>query len=134
MRGARLGPGRSRGAGVERTATPADAVADAVLVLSLTTGAHAVDAAESVAPALTAEKLYADLNTTAPALKRAVAAVIARTGAGFADVALLGPVPGRGIGTPALASGDGAGRFADSSGRSGCWSRSSVTSRVTRRD
>ena len=35
------------------------------------------------------------------------------TGAEFADVALLGPVPTQGIGTPALASGDGAERFAE---------------------
>jgi 3-hydroxyisobutyrate dehydrogenase-like beta-hydroxyacid dehydrogenase len=35
------------------------------------------------------------------------------TGAGFADVALLGPVPARGLGTPALASGSGARAFAD---------------------
>jgi len=98
--------------GVERADTPAGAVAGASLVLSLTTAAHAVEAAESVAPTLGEGQLYADLNTTAPVLKREVAAVIARTGAGFADVALLGPVPARGIATPALASGGGAGRFA----------------------
>jgi 3-hydroxyisobutyrate dehydrogenase-like beta-hydroxyacid dehydrogenase len=46
-------------------------------------------------------------------VKRAVAAVVARTGAAFADVALLGPVPATGIETPCLASGDGAERFAD---------------------
>ena len=39
--------------------------------------------------------------------------MIAPTGAGFADVALLGPVPARGVATPALASGDGARRFAE---------------------
>ena len=35
------------------------------------------------------------------------------TGAGFADVALLGTVPALGVRTPALASGDGAERFAE---------------------
>ena len=82
-------------------------------MLSLTTAAHAMDAASSVASALGAGQVYADLNTTAPALKREVAAVIGRTGAAFADVALLGPVPTQGVGTPALASGDGAERFAE---------------------
>jgi 3-hydroxyisobutyrate dehydrogenase-like beta-hydroxyacid dehydrogenase len=99
--------------GIERADAPAGAVAGASLVLSLTTAAHAVEAAESVAPTLGEGQLYADLNTTAPVLKRDVAAVIARTGAGFADVALLGPVPARGVETPALASGGGAGRFAE---------------------
>ena len=99
-------------AGVERTETPTVAVAGANLVLSLTTAAHAVDAAASVASALANGQVYADLNTTAPALKREVADVIGPTGVGFADVALLGPVPTRGVGTPALASGDGAEQFA----------------------
>ena len=86
----------------------------AVLVLSLTTGGpRSRRRGERRAGALSARQLYADLNTTAPALKREVAAVIARTGAGFADVALLGPVPARGVATPALASGDGAVRFAE---------------------
>ena len=57
--------------------------------------------------------VYADLNTAAPALKREIAALVAGTGARFADVALLGPVPVRGVGTPAVASGDGARAFAD---------------------
>jgi 3-hydroxyisobutyrate dehydrogenase-like beta-hydroxyacid dehydrogenase len=87
-------------------------VAGADLVLSLVTGAHAVEAAAGVASSLEAGHVYADLNTTSPALKRDVAAVIGRTGASFADVALLGPVPAAGARTPALASGGGAERFA----------------------
>jgi len=98
---------------VERAGTPAEAVAQVALVLSLTTAAHALDAATGVAPSLAAGQVYADLNTTAPALKRDLAAIIGPSGAAFADVALLGPVPARGIATPALASGDGAGRFAE---------------------
>ena len=100
-------------AGVDRTETPTAAVADVDLVLSLTTAGRAVDAAASVAASLAAGQIYADLNTAAPALKREVAAVIGPTGARFADVALLGPVPAHGITTPTLASGDGAERFAE---------------------
>lgn len=105
--------------GVERAATPVEAVTGADLVLSLTTAANAVDAAASVASALAAGQVYADLNTAAPALKREVAAVVAPTGAGFADVALLGTVPALGLATPALASGDGADRFAQLMGSLG---------------
>ena len=39
--------------------------------------------------------------------------MIEPTGAAFADVALLQSVPGRGLRTPALASGAGAARFAE---------------------
>ena len=99
--------------GVERAGTTAEAVAGAALVLSLTTAAHALGAATGVAPSLAAGQVYADLNTTAPALKRDVAAIIRPSGAAFADVALLGPVPAGGVATPALASGEGAGRFAE---------------------
>ena len=99
--------------GVRWMGSPTEAAAGAELVLSLTTAARALDAAESIAPSLTAGQVYADLNTTAPALKRELAAAIEQTGAGFADVALLGPVPSRGIGTPALAAGGGARRFAE---------------------
>jgi 3-hydroxyisobutyrate dehydrogenase-like beta-hydroxyacid dehydrogenase len=57
--------------------------------------------------------VYADLNTASPELKREVARLVASVGVRFADVALLGPVPARGLGTPALASGTGARAFAD---------------------
>jgi 3-hydroxyisobutyrate dehydrogenase-like beta-hydroxyacid dehydrogenase len=98
---------------VVRAETPADAVAGVDLVLSLVSAAHALDAARSVATSLEGGQLYADVNTTAPAVKRDVAAVIGATGASFVDVALLGPVPARGVRTPAIASGDGAERFVE---------------------
>jgi len=62
---------------------------------------------------LTPAHLYADLNAASAAVKRRIAAVVAPTGAGFADVALLGPVPATGIQTPCLVSGPGARRFAE---------------------
>jgi 3-hydroxyisobutyrate dehydrogenase-like beta-hydroxyacid dehydrogenase len=106
-------------AGVDRAGDPRSAVAGAEVVLALTTAATALSAAESALPGLESGAVYADLNTTSPALKRDVAALVERAGAAFADVALLGPVPERGLGTPALASGSGARRFADALGPCG---------------
>jgi 3-hydroxyisobutyrate dehydrogenase-like beta-hydroxyacid dehydrogenase len=103
----------SKPAGVVPMDHPADVGAGIDLVLSLATAAHAIEAASSVAASLGATQVYADLNTAPPALKREVAAVVEARGASFADVALLGPVPGRGLATPALASGRGAERFAE---------------------
>jgi 3-hydroxyisobutyrate dehydrogenase-like beta-hydroxyacid dehydrogenase len=88
-----------------------DAVTGSDVVLSVNSAHAAVQAAESAAPALGLGALYADLNTAAPALKREVADVVG--GERFADVALLGPVPARGLATPALASGQGAQAFAE---------------------
>jgi 3-hydroxyisobutyrate dehydrogenase-like beta-hydroxyacid dehydrogenase len=90
------------------------AVSGAEVVLSVNAGRTACAAASSVLPALRPDVLYADLNTGPPELKRELAALVAP--ARFADVALLGPVPARGLGTPALASGAGAQAFADALG------------------
>lgn len=98
--------------GVEAATHPAGAAAPAAIVLSVNSAAVALEVAEAVAPALGPDRLYADLNTAAPALKRAVAAAVEPRGATFADVALMEPVPDWGVRTPALASGSGAERFA----------------------
>jgi len=102
--------------GVEPAADAPAAVAPAEIVLSVNTLAVALEVAETVAPALPQECLYADLNTAPPALKRAVASAV---GVVFADVALMEPVPDWGVRTPALASGDGADRFASAFERFG---------------
>lgn len=99
--------------GLRRTDTAADAVAGADLVLSLNSGASALPAAEAATAAFSSRSLFADLNTTGIAVKREIAETVRSAGASFADVALLAPVPGRGIRTPALASGDGAARYAE---------------------
>ena len=91
----------------------ADAVEGAALVLSVNSASDAVRAARSGAPALAAGSLWADLNTAAPSTKLAVARELAGTPASFVDVALMAPVPGRGLRTPMLASGPGAARCAE---------------------
>jgi 3-hydroxyisobutyrate dehydrogenase-like beta-hydroxyacid dehydrogenase len=91
---------------------PAEAVTGSDIVLSLNTAGAALDAARSAEPGLRSGQVYADLNSTTPRLKAAVAAVVGPTGALFSDVALMAPVPHRGVGTPALASGAGAFEFA----------------------
>ena len=99
-----------RPAGIPSAASDREAVGGADVVLSMTTAAFALDAAASVAGALDADAVYADLNTSAPQLKRELAATLPVP---FADVALIGVVPSLGLATPALASGAGAERFAE---------------------
>jgi 3-hydroxyisobutyrate dehydrogenase-like beta-hydroxyacid dehydrogenase len=93
----------------ENAPDAATAVAGADVVLSVNAAAVAVEVVREALSALDADALYADLNTAAPALKRELAIL---AGNRFADVALLGPVPAKGIATPALASGPGAQEFA----------------------
>lgn len=96
--------------GVASAASDREAVRGADVVLSLTTAAYALEAARSVAGELSRDALYADLNTSAPQLKRELADALPVE---FADVALIGAVPGLGLAIPALASGAGAARFAE---------------------
>lgn len=98
---------------VESAPDPAAAVRGSDVVLSVNSATAALAAAAAALPALRRGALYADLNTSAPELKRKLGALVSGAGARFADVALLGPVPAHGLRTPALAAGDGARLFAD---------------------
>jgi 3-hydroxyisobutyrate dehydrogenase-like beta-hydroxyacid dehydrogenase len=95
--------------GISSASSAAEAAHGADVVLSVNAAAVAMQAAMEVAGELAPGALYADLNTTAPQLKRELAGAVP---VDFADVALVGSVPAHGLATPALASGAGAERFA----------------------
>ncbi|WP_233493093.1 MULTISPECIES: DUF1932 domain-containing protein [unclassified Meiothermus] len=99
--------------GIRRASSEAEAAWGAGVVLSVNWARVALEVAQRVAPVLGPGVVYADLNTAAPALKRALCEAVAPTGALFADIALMSPVPGRGLRTPALASGPGALAYAE---------------------
>jgi len=96
--------------GIDNATSAREAVRGAEVVLSLNTAAVALDVAVGVADELSGDALYADLNTASPQLKRDIAAALPVQ---FADVALIGVVPNLGLTIPALASGEGAERFAE---------------------
>jgi 3-hydroxyisobutyrate dehydrogenase-like beta-hydroxyacid dehydrogenase len=99
--------------GLIECGSDADACRTADVILSLTTAHEAVDALEASLPGLSPAALYADLNTSSSALKLTLAGLA--HGAGierFADVALMSPVPGKGLRTPMLAAGPGAADYA----------------------
>jgi 3-hydroxyisobutyrate dehydrogenase-like beta-hydroxyacid dehydrogenase len=100
-------------AGVVPRTDDADAVRDAGLVLSVTSARDALPALENSVPALAAGTVWADLSTASPGLKRALVTRLAGRDVAVADVALMAPVPGRGLRTPMLVSGPGAGRYAE---------------------
>ncbi|MFA1544776.1 NAD(P)-dependent oxidoreductase [Actinomadura chokoriensis] len=94
--------------GMTACASEADAVTGADLVLSVNSAHDAVAALEAGAEAVGDGVVWADLNTGSPGLKRELDAIARRSGVRFADVAIMAPVPGRGLRTPLLVSGDGA--------------------------
>jgi 3-hydroxyisobutyrate dehydrogenase-like beta-hydroxyacid dehydrogenase len=95
--------------GVRVAADVGTAVEGCDVALGLTGARAARDVAAAAWPLLGPGAIYADLNTGSPELKQELAGADGR----FADVALLGGVPARGLATPALASGPAAQAFAD---------------------
>jgi 3-hydroxyisobutyrate dehydrogenase-like beta-hydroxyacid dehydrogenase len=98
--------------GIIDTAGEDEAVAGADLVLSVNSAHDAADALTAGAAGVRDGAVWADLNTASPGLKRRLDAAAREHGIRFADVAIMAPVPGRGLRTPMLASGDGAARVA----------------------
>ena len=99
---------------------PATAVVGSKMVLALTPGSAARPALTGVIDSMENGALYADLSTGAPSSKVELAEMVGGRGMMFADVALMAPVPGRGLATPALVSGTGAERYAtEINGRGG---------------
>ncbi|NEA63873.1 NAD(P)-dependent oxidoreductase [Streptomyces sp. SID12488] len=98
--------------GVADTNSEAEAVTGSDLVLSVNSASHAEHALRAGLAGMSPGTLWADLNTASPALKRHLGEIAGVTGIAFADVSLMATVPGRGLRTPLLVSGVGAGRYA----------------------
>jgi 3-hydroxyisobutyrate dehydrogenase-like beta-hydroxyacid dehydrogenase len=82
-------------------------------MLSAVTADQALHAAEQCAPYLRSDHLYADLNSVSPGAKQCIARVIGATGARFAEIAMMAPVPPYGHKVPMLAGGDDAPEFVE---------------------
>ena len=95
-------------AGVTPAGSDAEAVAGAGLVLSVNSASEAVAALEASLDALGPGAVWADLNTAAPVVKQRLAGIGERRGTPVTDIAMMAPVPGKGLRVPMLASGDAA--------------------------
>jgi 3-hydroxyisobutyrate dehydrogenase-like beta-hydroxyacid dehydrogenase len=98
--------------GITDADSEAEAAQGADLVLSVNSAKAAVDAFRAGLPGLGQDALWADLNTASPGTKEQLARIAEDAGAAFADVAMMAPVPGRGLRVPMLASGNAAARYA----------------------
>jgi len=99
--------------GVRACGSEAEAVTDADVVLSLNSSHDAMTALENALPALRPGTLWADLNTASPGLKKALADRADEYRVPVVDVALMSPVPGKGLRTPMLVSGEAADRYVE---------------------
>ncbi|GAB3440963.1 NAD(P)-dependent oxidoreductase [Actinophytocola sediminis] len=95
--------------GIEKAGRARDAVADADVVLTLTSAAASRGVAESVLDHLAPGAAYLDCTSSAPRAKESVAELFAaRPDVTVADVAILGPVSQLGVATPLMAAGPAA--------------------------
>lgn len=100
-------------AGVIGHDSDAAASAAADVVLALTSAHEAIETLALALPGLRDGTIYADLNTASAGLKMELAGPAHDAGIGFVDVALMSPVPGKGLHTPMLISGPASEHFAD---------------------
>lgn len=106
-------------AGVTRHNEPSPVAAQADLVIAVTAAADALEAMTQAWDHVEVGAVYADLATASPDLEVRLAGIAAEKGVLFGDIALMAPVPGRGLATPALASGSGAQAYAGIINRAG---------------
>jgi 3-hydroxyisobutyrate dehydrogenase-like beta-hydroxyacid dehydrogenase len=97
--------------GVERADSPGAALKSADIVFSFVGARAAQSVFARALPYLLPDALYADCNTSAPALKAAMEADARSAGKQFLDVAIMAPVDRAGAKTPLLGSGTGAPAF-----------------------
>lgn len=98
--------------GVSRVKHAEEAVEDADAVIAITQGSEAVTAMNQALSEIPKDAFYADFSSNSPQTKVKLSKIAATAGFDFIDIALMGTVPGKGLRTPALASGSGAKRFA----------------------
>jgi 3-hydroxyisobutyrate dehydrogenase-like beta-hydroxyacid dehydrogenase len=99
-------------AGVTEAASDAEAAAGADLVLSVNSAKEAVAALTGSLDAMRQGAVWADLNTAAPSVKQRLAEIGRSRGIPVTDIAMMAPVPGKGLRVPMLASGEAAGEVA----------------------
>jgi 3-hydroxyisobutyrate dehydrogenase-like beta-hydroxyacid dehydrogenase len=90
--------------GVRTAASAADAIRETDMVISAVTAASSLEAARSVAPYLTGNPYYLDINSVSPGRKQETAKLLSER-ARYVDVAVIAPIHPARHRTPLLISG-----------------------------
>lgn len=85
-----------------------EAVKDADIVWSVNYTSESKGIALEVAPHLNPGAIYCEMNTSSPATKKDIEHILQPINIHFVDLAIMAPVPGKGIKVPLMASGPGA--------------------------
>lgn len=106
-------PTRKLEAAIKMKSSSAEAVKEADIILSVNLSSVSIDIAEELVPVLKPHQFFCEMNTSGPEKKKKIAEIIKPTGAKVIDLAIMAPVPPKGILTPLLASGHYATEFLD---------------------
>ena len=96
---------------VQVASSMAAALTGRTLIISAVTAANCVAAAQEAAANLAPDAYYFDLNSVAPATKRAAAEAVEATGARYIEAAVMSPIQPKRIASPMLIGGTAAASF-----------------------
>ncbi len=85
-----------------------EAARNADIIFSVNLSSVSEEIAREVMPVLDEFKVYLEMNTSSPDKKITIYEILKSTGVQYVDLAIMAPVPPKGIQTPFLASGNGA--------------------------
>lgn len=97
--------------GLRASASLADAVCDADLVISAVTAGQDVAAARSVAPHLKRNAHFLDVNSVSPAVKVETSQIVERAGGRYVEAAIMSPINPQRAASPMLFGGPHAAEF-----------------------
>jgi 3-hydroxyisobutyrate dehydrogenase-like beta-hydroxyacid dehydrogenase len=101
-------PQRKLHESIRFAASNADAAKDADIIFSVNLSSVSEAIANEVLPVLNADKIFAEMNTSSPQKKMAIDEILKPSAVQYVDLAIMAPVPPKGIKTPFFISGAGA--------------------------
>lgn len=104
-------PLRKLAASIQVKKNNAEAVVGADIIFSANLSSVSIEIAEELAAVLKPHQFFCEMNTSGPEKKQKIAFVLAPSGVKMIDLAIMAPVPPKGILTPLLASGEYAAEF-----------------------
>lgn len=104
-------PLRKLDASIQLKSSNAEAVKDADIIFSANLASVSVEIAEELTGVLKPNQFFCEMNTSGPEKKKKIAEILKPSGVKIIDLAIMAPVPPKGIFTPLLASGEYAAEF-----------------------
>ncbi len=99
-------PVRGLDASIEVKNSNAEAAKDADIIFSANLSSISIQIAEELAGVLKPHQFFCEMNTSGPEKKKRIAEILKSAGVKVIDLAIMAPVPPKGIFTPLLASGE----------------------------